>query len=78
MSAIHLAKSAVSAFSREKPLSSITNWVDILTGPSYDDEAYDGYVQFVQFSCIDFTGEQDTRIGRFNQFTSSRVKALYI
>lgn len=47
MSAIHLAKSAVSALTRDKPLSSITNWVDILTGPNYDDEAYDGCVQAV-------------------------------
>jgi len=47
MSAIHLAKSTISAFSREKPHSSITDWVDILTGPSYEDEAYDGIPELV-------------------------------
>ncbi|KAL7285408.1 hypothetical protein ACG7TL_000504 [Trametes sanguinea] len=42
MSALQLAKQAYSALNREKPHSSITEWVEILTSPSYEDEAYDG------------------------------------
>ncbi|TFY80303.1 hypothetical protein EWM64_g3708 [Hericium alpestre] len=42
MAAISFAKSAAAALSREKPRSSITEWIDILTGPGYDDESYDG------------------------------------
>ncbi|KAF8445740.1 hypothetical protein L210DRAFT_3610345 [Boletus edulis BED1] len=39
MSALRLA---VSALNRDKPHSSITDWVEILTSPAYHDEAYDG------------------------------------
>ncbi|THH23084.1 hypothetical protein EUX98_g8090 [Antrodiella citrinella] len=42
MSAFTLAKSAYNAFNREKPHSSISAWVDILTSSSYEEEAYDG------------------------------------
>ncbi|KAL1697577.1 hypothetical protein GGG16DRAFT_41729 [Schizophyllum commune] len=35
------------AFSREKPHSSITDWVDILTANTIDDEAYDGIPELV-------------------------------
>ncbi|KAG6862158.1 hypothetical protein C0995_004240 [Termitomyces sp. Mi166 len=44
MSAFHFAKQA---FGREKPRSSITDWVDILTSSSIDDEAYDGIPELV-------------------------------
>ncbi|CCL98118.1 uncharacterized protein FIBRA_00112 [Fibroporia radiculosa] len=39
---MQLAKSVYGAFNREKPHSSITEWVEILTSSSYEDEAYDG------------------------------------
>ncbi|TRM65906.1 hypothetical protein BD626DRAFT_566549 [Schizophyllum amplum] len=35
------------AFSRDKPHSSITDWVDILTANTIDDEAYDGIPELV-------------------------------
>ncbi|KIY51251.1 hypothetical protein FISHEDRAFT_37537 [Fistulina hepatica ATCC 64428] len=35
------------AFSREKPHSSISDWVDILTAPTTEDEAYDGIPELV-------------------------------
>ncbi|KAH9178734.1 hypothetical protein EDB89DRAFT_2217836 [Lactarius sanguifluus] len=41
-SAFSLAKHAAAAFSKDKPRSSITEWVDILTSASYADEVYDG------------------------------------
>jgi hypothetical protein len=47
MSAISFAKSAANAFRSEKPHSSITNWVDILTSINYDEEAYDGIPELV-------------------------------
>ncbi|KAI0275053.1 hypothetical protein BC834DRAFT_27905 [Gloeopeniophorella convolvens] len=47
MSALSLAKHAAAAFSKEKPRSSITEWVDILTSPSYDDEVYDGIPELI-------------------------------
>ncbi|KAF8488531.1 hypothetical protein JB92DRAFT_3101042 [Gautieria morchelliformis] len=39
-----LAKQAVQAFNREKPHSSITDWIEILTSSNYDAEAYDGWL----------------------------------
>lgn len=69
MSAISLAKQAFSALNHEKPhvrlllhsftkgtyedQSSITDWIEILTGPNIDDEAYDGcvYSSFIEMSC---------------------------
>ncbi|KII94112.1 hypothetical protein PLICRDRAFT_36348 [Plicaturopsis crispa FD-325 SS-3] len=41
------AKQVQSAFNREKPHSSITDWVTILTSPGYEDEAYDGIPELV-------------------------------
>ncbi|OBZ68405.1 Protein lsb5 [Grifola frondosa] len=56
MSAMHLAKQAYSAFGREKPHSSITEWVEILTSSSYEDEAYDGIPELVDSINIQATG----------------------
>ncbi|KAF7337440.1 VHS domain protein [Mycena sanguinolenta] len=41
------AMSFAKAFNREKPHSSITDWVDILTADSVADEAYDGIPELV-------------------------------
>lgn len=41
------AMSFAKAFSRDKPHSSITDWVDILTANTIDDEAYDGIPELV-------------------------------
>ncbi|TCD68095.1 putative actin patch assembly and actin polymerization protein [Steccherinum ochraceum] len=56
MSAMSLAKQAYSAFNREKPHSSITEWVEILTSRSYNDEAYDGIPEIVDSINIQETG----------------------
>ncbi|KAF9809064.1 hypothetical protein IEO21_07601 [Rhodonia placenta] len=56
MSAIQLAKQAYTAFNREKPHSSITEWVEILTSPGYADEAYDGIPELVDAISIQATG----------------------
>ncbi|KAF7979379.1 hypothetical protein HWV62_42466 [Athelia sp. TMB] len=45
-----------SAFNNEKPNSSITQWVDILTGVSYEDEAYDGIPDLVDSINLQPTG----------------------
>ncbi|KAF8578993.1 hypothetical protein K439DRAFT_1416586 [Ramaria rubella] len=42
-----LAKHAVQAFNREKPHSSITEWIEILTSTKYEVEAYDGIPEIV-------------------------------
>ncbi|CAA7265956.1 unnamed protein product [Cyclocybe aegerita] len=44
MSALSFAKQA---FGRDKPHSSITDWVDILTSPNIQEEAYDGIPELV-------------------------------
>ncbi|KAG0704403.1 hypothetical protein DFH29DRAFT_997701 [Suillus ampliporus] len=49
-------KFAVSALNRDKPHSSITDWVDILTSPSYSDEAYDGIPELVESIVLQPTG----------------------
>ncbi|KAI8990560.1 hypothetical protein BD414DRAFT_438281 [Trametes punicea] len=56
MSALQLAKQAYSALNREKPHSSITEWVEILTSSSYEDEAYDGIPELVDSINIQATG----------------------
>ncbi|KAH9835907.1 uncharacterized protein C8Q71DRAFT_858740 [Rhodofomes roseus] len=56
MSAIALAKQAYTALNREKPHSSITDWVEILTSTNYDDEAYDGIPELVDSINIQATG----------------------
>ncbi|GJE85873.1 hypothetical protein PsYK624_019520 [Phanerochaete sordida] len=56
MSAISFAKQAYSAFNREKPHSSITEWVEILTAPGTEDEAYDGIPELVDSISIQATG----------------------
>lgn len=53
---LSFAKQAYSAFNREKPRSSITEWVEILTSSSYDDEAYDGIPELVESINIQATG----------------------
>ncbi|KAH9065760.1 hypothetical protein EDB87DRAFT_1679469 [Lactarius vividus] len=47
-SAFSLAKHAAAAFSKDKPRSSITEWVDILTSASYADEVYDGIPELIE------------------------------
>ncbi|KAI0068178.1 hypothetical protein BV25DRAFT_528861 [Artomyces pyxidatus] len=54
--ALSLAKHAAAALNREKPRSSITEWVDILTSPSYDDEVYDGIPQLIDSIDLQATG----------------------
>lgn len=56
MSAIALAKQAYTALNREKPHSSITDWVEILTSTNYDDEAFDGIPELVDSINIQATG----------------------
>ncbi|KAI0698394.1 seryl-tRNA synthetase [Cerioporus squamosus] len=56
MSAMSLAKQAYSAFNREKPHSSITEWVEILTSSTYESEAYDGIPELVESINIQATG----------------------
>ncbi|KIP10112.1 hypothetical protein PHLGIDRAFT_125773 [Phlebiopsis gigantea 11061_1 CR5-6] len=56
MSAMSLAKQAYSAFNREKPHSSITEWVEILTAQGTGDEAYDGIPELVDSINIQATG----------------------
>ncbi|KAJ7446429.1 hypothetical protein B0H11DRAFT_1745972 [Mycena galericulata] len=62
MAAISLAKSAKHAFNREKPHSSITDWVDILTADSLEDEAYDGIPELVD--SINLQGAGPTEASR--------------
>lgn len=59
MSAISFAKQA---FGREKPHSSITDWVEILTGSSYEEEAYDGIPELVD--SINLQGAGTTEASR--------------
>lgn len=47
-SAFSLAKHAAAAFSKDKPRSSITEWVDILTSAGYADEVYDGIPELIE------------------------------
>ncbi|KAH9004035.1 hypothetical protein EDB86DRAFT_3207577 [Lactarius hatsudake] len=47
-SAFSLAKHAAAAFSKDKPRSSITEWVDILTSASHADEVYDGIPELIE------------------------------
>ncbi|KAI0778319.1 hypothetical protein BD413DRAFT_704774 [Trametes elegans] len=54
--AMQFAKQAYSAFNRDKPHSSITEWVEILTSSSYEDEAYDGIPELVESINIQATG----------------------
>ncbi|KAJ7492404.1 hypothetical protein FB451DRAFT_1502684 [Mycena latifolia] len=50
------AMSFAKAFNREKPHSSISDWVDILTADSLDDEAYDGIPELVDSINLQGTG----------------------
>jgi hypothetical protein len=56
MAAKSFGKQVASAFNREKPNSSITQWVDILTTASYEDEAYDGIPEIVDSINLQPTG----------------------
>ncbi|THH19050.1 hypothetical protein EW146_g2057 [Bondarzewia mesenterica] len=56
MSAIGLGKQVAAAFGREKPRSSITEWVDILTAPGYADEVYDGIPEIIDSINLQPTG----------------------
>nr|VWO96720.1 Vacuolar protein sorting-associated protein 27 [Ganoderma boninense] len=51
-----LYKQAYSAFLNEKPRSSTTEWVEILTSSSYEGEAYDGIPEIVESIDIQATG----------------------
>ncbi|KAF6766616.1 hypothetical protein DFP72DRAFT_26129 [Ephemerocybe angulata] len=53
MSALSFAKTA---FGKEKPHSSITDWVEILTGPNLAEEAYDGIPELVESINLQPTG----------------------
>ncbi|KAG6380999.1 hypothetical protein JVT61DRAFT_5394 [Boletus reticuloceps] len=53
MSALRLA---VSALNRDKPHSSITDWVEILTSLAYHDEAYDGIPDLAASISLQSTG----------------------
>ncbi|KAL0951487.1 hypothetical protein HGRIS_008174 [Hohenbuehelia grisea] len=59
MSALSFAKQA---FSREKPHSSITDWVEILTSKNYAEEAYDGIPELVD--AINLQGAGPTEASR--------------
>ncbi|KAI5121154.1 hypothetical protein M0805_007152 [Coniferiporia weirii] len=56
MAAMSLTKQALSVLGREKPHSSITDLVEILTSPSYDAEAYDGIPELVESINLQPTG----------------------
>ncbi|KZT02488.1 uncharacterized protein LAESUDRAFT_730235 [Laetiporus sulphureus 93-53] len=56
MSAMQLAKQAYTALNRDKPHSSITDWVEILTSTNYDAETYDGIPELVDSINIQATG----------------------
>ncbi|KAH0838139.1 hypothetical protein J3R83DRAFT_6390 [Lanmaoa asiatica] len=56
MSALKLA---VSALNRDKPHSSITDWVEILTSPTYADEAYDGIPELAISISLQSTGPSE-------------------
>ncbi|KAI0003663.1 hypothetical protein BJV74DRAFT_477399 [Russula compacta] len=56
MSSFSIAKAAAAAFTKEKPRSSISEWVDILTSPSYDDEVYDGIPELIQSIDLQVSG----------------------
>ncbi|KAI0347677.1 hypothetical protein BDW22DRAFT_1364863 [Trametopsis cervina] len=56
MSAVSLAKQAYSVFNKEKPHSSITEWVELLTAANTADEAYDGIPELVDSISIQATG----------------------
>ncbi|EJD03661.1 uncharacterized protein FOMMEDRAFT_82732 [Fomitiporia mediterranea MF3/22] len=56
MAALSLTKQALSVLGREKPHSSITDLVEILTSPNYEDEAYDGIPELVESINLQPTG----------------------
>ncbi|KDQ63321.1 hypothetical protein JAAARDRAFT_120204 [Jaapia argillacea MUCL 33604] len=51
-----LAKTAYSFLNHEKPHSSITDWVEILTSSNVEDEAYDGVPELVEVINLQPTG----------------------
>jgi len=59
MSSMSFGKQVISAFNREKPNSSITQWVEILTSLNYDDEAYDGIPEIVDSINLQPTGPSE-------------------
>ncbi|KAF9229057.1 hypothetical protein BS17DRAFT_722352 [Gyrodon lividus] len=52
-------KFAVSALNREKPHSSVTDWVEILTSPTYSGETYDGLPELVTSIELQSTGASE-------------------
>ncbi|KAI0308191.1 hypothetical protein B0F90DRAFT_1621443 [Multifurca ochricompacta] len=64
MSAFSLAKQAAAAFSKEKPRSSITEWVDILTSSTYDDEVYDGIPELIDSIDLQASGRSTAEASR--------------
>ncbi|KAJ7246301.1 hypothetical protein B0H12DRAFT_1126609 [Mycena haematopus] len=64
------AMSFAKAFNREKPHSSITDWVDILTADSVADEAYDGIPELVDSINLQAAG---TRGKLWSQISKSHI-----
>jgi len=58
----YLRAKAAAAFTKEKPRSSITEWVDILTSPAYEDEVYDGIPELIH--SIDLQASGPTEASR--------------
>ncbi|KAL5494963.1 hypothetical protein ACEPAI_425 [Sanghuangporus weigelae] len=56
MAALSLTKQALAVLGREKPHSSITDLVEILTSPNYEDEAFDGIPELVESINLQPTG----------------------
>lgn len=56
MATISIAKAAYSFLNHEKPHSSVTDWVEILTASTVEDEAYDGIPELVDVINLQPTG----------------------
>ncbi|TFK56705.1 hypothetical protein OE88DRAFT_1730168 [Heliocybe sulcata] len=56
MATIGIAKAAYSFLNHEKPHSSVTDWVEILTASTVEDEAYDGIPELVDVINLQPTG----------------------
>ncbi|PPR00039.1 hypothetical protein CVT24_009048 [Panaeolus cyanescens] len=80
MSAFSFARQA---FGREKPHSSITDWVDILTGSSIEEEAYDGIPELVDSINLQASGyaplddlDNDCRLTNYPNRPAEACRAL--
>ncbi|KZT30870.1 hypothetical protein NEOLEDRAFT_1126522 [Neolentinus lepideus HHB14362 ss-1] len=56
MATIGIAKAAYSFLNHEKPHSSVTDWVEILTASTVEDEAFDGIPELVEVINLQPTG----------------------